>query len=494
MQLTIRAAGNGAGMVSHLLAKNPSNLYERAHKGHLVRLFYSRCTDTEVEATIFVSPDPIELIKNSGNVYDITHYINDREFAVSSIFLSLIRTALGTALNGQPKEDYLEWVDHPFDMEFEFAPVASSLSDEHIRTLFEPLGFTVEISRAETNYNFSFKSRSSIRSILLKGNTTLKMGLRQLFVLIPVLDNYKHYFIDEREIEKLERYGEGWLDVHPERDFILRQALRFREVYSMAGIIEETNSDVSKEQIVIDSEIENEEEGQTALQDAVPTDSNNVDGKLIDSQNEAAIQQPKTRLNDLRYEKITELVSRLPKRERIVDFGSGEGKLSFRLGFVPGVKEILSVEPSESAALKAMERFKKGEQIEGFVSPTQLWGSLFYYDDRLKGMDAMILCEVIEHIDQERLPKVMETILHHYLPDTLFVTTPNKEYNAVYGLEGIRHSDHRFEWTRDEFQNWCNGLAKDGGYETHFEGIGDSHSEYGEPTQLCIFKRKDGAL
>ncbi|WP_316569060.1 3' terminal RNA ribose 2'-O-methyltransferase Hen1 [Neobacillus sp. YIM B06451] len=486
MQLTIRAAGDGAGMVSHLLAKNPLNLYERAHKGHLVRLFYSKFTDNEVDVTIFVSPDPIELIKNSGNVYDITHYINDREFAVSSIFLSLIRTALGTALNGQPKEEYLDWVDHPFDMEFEFAPVASSLSDEHIRALFEPLGFTVNISRAETDYNFAFKARSSIRSILLKGQTTLKMGLRQLFVLIPVLDNYKHYFIDEREIEKLERFGEGWLDDHPEKDFILRQALRFREVYSMAGIQEGTKASAPKNQVVIDSEIEN----------ASGTDLTKVGGETINSQNEeneAQLQEPKTKLNDLRYERITELISGLQKRERIVDFGSGEGKLSFRLGFVPGVKEILSVEPSESASLKAMERFKKGEQIEGFVSPTQLWGSLFYYDDRLKGMDAMILCEVIEHIDQERLPKVMDTILHQYRPKTLFVTTPNKEFNAVYGLDGIRHSDHRFEWTRDEFQDWCNRLAKDGSYETIFEGIGESHSEYGEPTQLCIFKRKDGA-
>ncbi|WP_059173541.1 3' terminal RNA ribose 2'-O-methyltransferase Hen1 [Bacillus sp. FJAT-27445] len=483
MQLTIRAFGEGAGMVSHLLAKNPSNLYERGHKGHLVRLFYSKFTDNEVDVTIFVTPDPIELIKNSGSVYDITHYINDREFAVSSIFLSLIRTALGTALNGQPKEDYLEWVDHSFDLEFEFSPIASSLSDDHIRTLFEPLGFNVEISRAETDYNFDFKTKSSIRSILLKGKTTLKMGLRQLFVLIPVLDNYKHYFIDEREIEKLERYGEGWLDHHPEREFILRQALRFREVYRMAGIQEETKANALKD-LVVDSEIANVTDSQTALQEE------NTAASEIE---EDEIQAPKARLNDLRYEKIIELINRLPKRDRIADFGSGEGKLSFRLGFVPGMKEIFAIEPSESATLKARERFKKGEHIDGFVSPTQLWGSLFYYDDRLKGMDVMILCEVIEHIDQERLPKVMETILHQYRPNTLFVTTPNKEYNAVYDLNEMRHTDHRFEWTRDEFQNWCKALIEDKSYETHFEGIGDSHPEYGHPTQMCIFKRKDGA-
>src|SRR5690606_5945699 len=112
MQMTIRATGDNVKAVSYLLAKNPNNLYERNQKGHLVRMFYSTFTDTELEMTIFVTPDPIELIQNSANSYDITHYINDREFAVSSIFLSLIRSALGTALNGQPKEEYAEWVSH----------------------------------------------------------------------------------------------------------------------------------------------------------------------------------------------------------------------------------------------------------------------------------------------------------------------------------------------------------------------------------------------
>lgn len=447
MQLTIRAVGEDVQVISHLLAKNPNNLYERSQKGHAVRLFFSSFTDREVEATVFVAPDSLELVKNQGNQYDITHYINDREFAVSSIFISLIRTALGTALNGQPKEDYIKWVNHPFDLALSFGPVASELSDQQIADLFEPLGFDVGINRPQIDYNFNLKSNSSVRFITLKGMTTLQMGLRQIFVLIPVLDNYKHYFIDEKEIEKLERYGEGWLDEHPQKSFILKRALRFKNVYEL------------------------------------------VEGQEKDP---AAPEMKKIRLNDMRYEKIVDTVKGFENKETIVDLGSGEGKLSTRLGFVPGVKEILAVEPSETASIRAMERFSQAEGKAHFTMPTQLWGSLFYYDERLKGKDVIILCEVIEHIDEERLPKVFETILRDYRPENLLVTTPNKEYNALYEMDTeFRHGDHRFEWTREEFEAWCQDRNIEGKYELIFDGIGERDEQLGFPTQMCIFKRKE---
>ena len=447
MQLTIQATGDNAKVMSHLLSKNPANLYERNQKGHLVRFFYSKFTDQEVEATIFVTPDPIELVQSNSNSYDITHYINDREFAVSSIFCSLIRSALGTALNGQPKEQYMEWVDHPFSLQFEFGPVVSTLTDQQLAELFEPLGFALAITRQEIDYSIRMKDESSARYLTLRGTKTLHESLRQLFVLIPVLDNYKHYYIDEKEIEKLERYGEGWLENHPLRDFIYRKSLRFKELYSQ-----------------------------------------------VESQKPAGepeVQVKKARLNELRYEKIAETVSQL-KPESVVDFGSGEGKLSERLGLIAGVREILAVEPSQSAAVKAAARFHKAQENEHFTMPKTLWGSLFYFDERLQGKDAIILCEVIEHIDEDRLPKAMDTILHAYRPGALIITTPNREYNDVYEMEErFRHTDHRFEWTRAEFQQWCLERNNQEFYGLQFEGIGEEHDLQGHPTQMCIFTRKE---
>ncbi|PSL40944.1 3' terminal RNA ribose 2'-O-methyltransferase Hen1 [Planomicrobium soli] len=449
MQLTIQASGKNVKAISYLLAKNPNNLYERKQKGHLVRFFYSKCTDTELDATIFVTPDPLELLQNKSNSYDITHYINDREFAVSSIFTSLIRSALGTALNGLPKEEYAEWVDHRFPFRFEIGPVASALSDQQLKDLFEPMGYEVAISRPEIDYSFHLKDRSSARTLSLSGMQTLQNGLRHLFVLIPVIDNYKHYFIDEKEIEKLERYGEGWLDSHPLRDFIYRQALRFKELYSLVE----------------------------------PAEASSTEAQPV----------KKVRLNDLRYEKIVELLEGL-KPKSVVDFGSGEGKLTAKLGFINGIQEILAVEPSESAALKALERFNKLREKEQFVMPETVWGSLFYFDERLKGKDAIILCEVIEHIDEQRLPKALDTILHDYRPGALVVSTPNREYNEMYDMEDqFRHADHRFEWTRAEFAAWCGERNHQNLYDLEFHGIGEEQALHGHPTQLCIFKRK-GAL
>lgn len=446
MQLTIQATGNNVKAISYLLAKNPGNLYERNHKGHLVRLFYSKFAEEELEVTIFVTPDPIELLQNKSNSYDITNYINDREFAVSSIFTSFIRSALGTALNGQPKEEYMEWVSYRFPFKLQFGPVASTFTDRQLKDLFEPMGYEVTISRPEIDYAIHLKERSSARMLTLSGNQTLQDALRHLFVLIPVIDDYKHYFIDEKEIDKLARYGEGWLEDHPKRDTIYRQALRFKEIYS---------------QVERPSLEDKTEEG----------------GK-------------KVRLNDLRYEKIIEKAEILYPKS-IVDFGSGEGKLSVRLGFLDGVKEILAVEPSETENLKAKRRFEKVKDQPDFVEPKTLWGSLFYFDERLKGKDLIVLCEVIEHIDEYRLPKAMDMILHQYAPKSLIITTPNQEYNDVYDLEeNFRHSDHRFEWTRQEFREWCRQRNHQNLYELEFLGIGEEHESQGNPTQMCVFKRK----
>lgn len=449
MQLTIRATGENVKSISHLLSKNPNNLYERNQKGHLVRFFYSKFTENELEATIFVTPDPIELIQNKTNSYDITHYINDREFAASSIFLSLIRSALGTALNGQPKEEHIEWVEHPFAFTLELGPLNSALTDRQLVELFEPMGYEVKIIRPELHYSFRLKESSQVRMISLSGNQTLQNSLRHLFVLIPVIDDYKHYFIDEKEIEKLERYGEGWLEEHPLREVIYRRALRFKEVYSL---VENASAGVSRTEPV-----------------------------------------KKSRLNELRYEKITETAETLHPKT-VVDFGSGEGKLAVKLGFVSGIREILAVEPSEIEITKAKKRFEKAKGQEAFVEPETLWGSLFYYDERLKDKDLMILCEVIEHIDEMRLPKVFDTLLHLYCPKSLIVTTPNREYNEIYDMaEHFRHDDHRFEWTRKEFRSWCNERNNKGIYELEFTGIGEEHPEQGAPTQMCVFKRKGSA-
>ena len=446
MQLSVTVRGLDSDVVSYLIAKNPNNPYERNEKGFKVRLVYPIFTKEEVQFVIYVKPDPIDLVRNSSDLFDITHYINDREFAVSSLFITTIRKALGTALNGKPDEKYEKWVEHPFEIKLSFGPVATDLRDQEIADLFEPIGYKVEIERGDSY----IREKSSARFVTISGQQSVQNALKHISILIPVIDNYKHYFLDEREVEKLERYGEGWLETHPLKQMIVKRALRFNALISQSKYYEKK------------PHIRNQEEN------------------------------PKIRLNDLRYEAILNVISTLAHRETIVDLGAGEGRLSVQLGFVDGVKEILSIEPSNKARLKAIERFGQVIDKEGYIEPQSLAGSLFYFDSRLQNKDIIILCEVIEHIDQERLPKIFDTILQDYRPKTLIVTTPNKEYNVVYDMdEAMRHDDHRFEWTRAEFAQHVEKWTQNYPYQISIQGIGEEHPAYGQPTQMAIFRREE---
>ena len=99
--------------------------------------------------------------------------------------------------------------------------------------------------------------------------------------------------------------------------------------------------------------------------------------------------------------------------------------------------------------------------------------------------------EVIEHVDPPRLPALEASVFGHARPRAVIVTTPNAEYNVHYeGLTGMRHSDHRFEWTRAEFQAWAFKTADAYGYRVSFRPVGEEHETTGAPTQMAIFEMK----
>jgi hypothetical protein len=98
--------------------------------------------------------------------------------------------------------------------------------------------------------------------------------------------------------------------------------------------------------------------------------------------------------------------------------------------------------------------------------------------------------EVIEHLDPPRLPALEASVFGHAKPDAVIVTTPNAEYNVHYeGLTGMRHSDHRFEWTRREFAAWAARVASTRGYTVDIRGVGDESTADGAPTQMAVFRR-----
>jgi hypothetical protein len=119
-----------------------------------------------------------------------------------------------------------------------------------------------------------------------------------------------------------------------------------------------------------------------------------------------------------------------------------------------------------------------------------LHGALTYRDKRFHGFDVATVIEVVEHLDETRLDSFARVLFEYARPRHIIMTTPNREYNVRFeGLpaNALRHSDHRFEWTREEFDRWAGAQCTRFGYAVAFGPIGEVDMEVGPPTQMAIF-------
>lgn len=115
--------------------------------------------------------------------------------------------------------------------------------------------------------------------------------------------------------------------------------------------------------------------------------------------------------------------------------------------------------------------------------------SVTYRDDAIAGFDAVLLIEVIEHLEPDRIASLEAGVFGAARPKHVILTTPNREYNSRYELADgqWRHPDHRFEWTRAELESWATRVADEHGYRVAFRTVGDVDPELGAPTQLALF-------
>lgn len=301
--------------------------------------------------------------------------------------------------------------------------------------------------------------------LVLEGELRLADALRQLYVLLPVLDDAKHYWVAPDEVDKLLRAGDGWLAAHPENGlisarYLARHKRLTRDALERLELVRLAEAD--------GSEVE---------------ELDNAVGETEEKPVPLAVQRREAILAALRTAGAA----------RVLDLGCGQGQLVQALLKDVAFTEIVGVDVSMRALGMAAKRLRLERMGERQSSRVQLLqGSLAYTDKRLAGYDAAVLSEVIEHLDLPRLPALEYAVFGSARPRTVLVTTPNVEYNVRWETlpaGHVRHGDHRFEWTRAEFRTWAGEVAERYGYAAEFVPVGDDDPEVGPPTQMAVFSQ-----
>ncbi|MGW4064855.1 3' terminal RNA ribose 2'-O-methyltransferase Hen1 [Amycolatopsis sp. NPDC004747] len=450
MLLTITTTRNPATDLGFLLHKHPEKAQSVALSAGTAHIFYPEAAPDRCTAALFVEIDPVELVRGGGT--SLTQYVNDRPYAGGSYLAVALRTAFTTALAGRCAARP-ELVDEPFDLEVHVPSLSARGGPEVVHKLFEPLGWRVSATPIPLDPEFPHWGDSRYVDLKLTGTQRVADALRHLYVLLPALDGDKHYWVGQDEADKLLRAGDGWLAGHPERTLIANRYLERRRpvvAYALSRLAEA---------------------------DDVPAEAE----ALVTAVTEVA-DKPQS-LASQRHGSVLAALRAVGAR-RVLDLGCGSGALLRVLEKERSFTEIVGVDVSSSALNIAEKRLKEGSRV------TLRQSALTYADPALAGFDAAVLMEVVEHVDEERLPALEHAVFGVAAPRTVLVTTPNAEYNRLFEFlpsGHFRHADHRFEWTRAEFRAWADGVATRRGYDVRYLPIGPEDQDSGPPTQLAVF-------
>jgi 2-polyprenyl-3-methyl-5-hydroxy-6-metoxy-1,4-benzoquinol methylase len=506
--LTISTTRTSAGLATDLgflLHKHPdkaqvfSTSYGDAH------VFYPEASEARCTAALLLEVDPPALARRgrgrgrSGAAADaaLAQYVNDRPYAASSLMAVALRTVFSSALRGECRT-LPERAAAPLPLRIEVPALPVRGGAALVARLFEPLGWRVAAEPVPLDTGFPEWGDSRYVRLELEGELRLSDALRHLYVLLPVLDDAKHYWVSADEVDKLLRFGQGWLAGHPEQQLITRRYLArrwalAREANERLELVRLADADDSQ---VEDIDNAVEQDGPEAPDEPAPASGTDPAAEAdrtggADGQGgpEGEGERP-VPLAVRRREAILAAL-RSAGATRVLDLGCGQGQLVAALLKEPRFTEVVGVDVSVRALEMAARRLRLDRMGERQSSRlTLLQGSLAYTDKRLKGYDAAVLSEVVEHLDPPRLPALEYAVFGAARPRTVVVTTPNVEYNVRWETLPAghrRHADHRFEWTRAQFRDWARAVADRYGYAVQFGPVGPDDPEVGPPTQLAVF-------
>lgn len=464
MLLKITTTYQPATDLGYLLGKHPGRFQTKELNFGKAHVFFPEANEKRCTAALLLDLNSINLAKAHqrkvrGHVA-LAHYVNDRPYAASSFLTTAMTKVFSSALNGSCR-DRPELVSTKLPLVAEITAVPSRGGEAMIRRFFEPLGYEISLQNQLLDEQFPTWGDSPYFKITLTHMITLQELLTHLFVLIPVLDNNKHYYVDKTEIEKLLEKGGDWLKNHPAQEQITRRYLKHQNSYAkeaLARLVDETDLKTTTESKNLEVEIEE-----------------------------------KLSVHEMRLQTVLEKLKATGAKS-VVDLGCGSGKLLRLLLKEKQFEKIVGMDVAYKSLEVAKRRLHLDEMSSKMAERIQLiHGSLIYKDDRVANFDAAALVEVIEHLDEMRLAALEKVVFAFARPKTLVITTPNAEYNALFENMHpgqFRHNDHRFEWTRAQFQEWGNRVAAEYDYEVAYFPIGEEHPEFGGISQMGIFTLK----
>ncbi|MCA9609796.1 MAG: 3' terminal RNA ribose 2'-O-methyltransferase Hen1 [Myxococcales bacterium] len=456
MLLTITTTHSPATDLGYLLAKNPARVQSFDLSFGKAHVYYPEATAARCTAALLLDVDPVGLVKRArlrkGEPGLLGQYVNDRPYVASSFLSVAIGQVLGSALHGRSKErPELAETAIPLEAGLPVLPARGGVG--LVRALFEPLGYTVSVTEA-----------APYASVTLSAERRLSELLSHLYVLVPVLDDDKHYWVGDDEIDKLLAKGGEWLKAHPLRETITHRYLRrqrrlTREALARLTVDEDPDVDASEEREAVEEE---------RLESPLRLDEQRLGAVLA--------------------------VLRAAGAKRVIDLGCGEGKLVRALLADRAFERVVGVDVSVRSLERAAQRLRLDEMPDRRRERVALLsGSLTYRDERFAGFDAACLVEVIEHVDPSRLAAFERVVFEHARPPLVVLTTPNVEHNVRFerlAAGAFRHRDHRFEWTRAELRAWAEGVAARRGYAVRYLPVGPDDPEVGPPTQMAIFEEQ----
>ncbi len=477
MLLTVTTTASPATDLGFLLHKHPGRAQAFGVASGTVHVFYPEASARRCTAALLLEVDPVALVRGPGD--SVTHYVNDRPYAASSLLAVALKSVFGTALTGRcAARPELAAAAIPLEIR---APALRCAGGAGLAArVFGPLGW--EVSAEPVPLEPAAWGASAYVDLRLTGTVRLADALNHLYVALPVLDDAKHYWVSTDEVDKLVRAGAGWLAGHPEKELITRRYLTHRRALTDAALARLAESDD-----LDPAELDN------AVPELAPEAEAEPEAQADTGRPASlAVLRRQAVLGVLRDPELTGAGVRT-----VADLGCGEGTLTGDLLRDSRFTKVIAADVSARALAQAERRLRLDRMPDARRERlTMFQSSLTYRDARLAGLDAAVLMEVIEHVEPDRLGALERAVFGFARPRAVIVTTPNREYNPEYGMTGgrLRHRDHRFEWDRAEFAAWAARVGAAYGYAVRHAGVGPESPAAGAPTQLAVFTRADATV